>query len=117
MSDDFEEPGASIVISARNNDFAQALGKVVGNALQEVGFQHVKVTHSDEEGAEPVEQTDLEQGKSLLDAIADANPDLFRQPISIHSFTVDTDTDLLTAEEAENFAHAIDADDVGEDVD
>jgi hypothetical protein len=109
--EEHEEAAASIVISARSSDLAQALGKVVGHALQEVGFGNVAVTHSDEEGVEPLEQTDLEQGKSLLEAIADANPDTFRGPIAIHSFGLGDETDLLPPEESAHLAEIIAEDD------
>lgn len=82
-----EAPIASIAIESDNADLALALGKVVGHAVQTAGFTNITLTHnadlSVEGDGEP--QSDFEQGKSLLDAMADANPALFHGRIEIVS--------------------------------
>ena len=112
MTINHEEADASILIQARNGDLAQALGKVIGHALNEVGFGNVSVVHNPtgNEG-DAVEQSDFEQGGSMLDAIADANPSLFQSKIDVLSFKLDDDTDLLPPEESAHLAEIIAADD------
>jgi hypothetical protein len=87
---------ASVIIESDNNDLALALGKVVGHAIQNVGFTNVTVTHnadvSSEGEGEP--QTDFEQGKSLLDAMADANPALFHRRIEVVSACLEPELEV-----------------------
>lgn len=87
---------ASVIIESDNNELALALGKVVGHAIQNVGFTNVTVTHnadvSSEGDGEP--QTDFEQGKSLLDAMADANPALFHRRIEVVSACLEPELEV-----------------------
>jgi hypothetical protein len=91
-----EDAVASVVIESDNNELALALGKVVGHAIQNVGFTNVTVTHhadmSSEAAGDP--QTDFEQGKSLLDAMADANPALFHRRIEVVSACLEPELEV-----------------------
>lgn len=96
---------ASVLVQSDDNELALALGKVIGHAIQQVGFQNVEVGHSDMgEDDTPVVQTDFEQGKSLLEAMADANPALFRGRINVLSICSDGWYDELEAEEVAHLA-------------
>jgi hypothetical protein len=106
-----ENSVASVIIESDNNELALALGKVVGHAIQTAGFTNVTHTHNadlSEEG-EGVPQTDFEQGKSLLDAMADANPLLFTGRVDVFSACVEGEADL-PPDEAEELAVVIDLD-------
>jgi hypothetical protein len=109
------EPLATIIVESDNNAVAQALGKVIGQAVQTVGFSNVSVKHNanldDNNAAEP--QSDWEQGKSMLDAIADANPALFSGKIEVVSICLgepEEDESDLPPNEAADMADAMEHD-------
>lgn len=112
------EPLATVIVESDNNDVAQALGRVIGHAIQNVGFNNVTVKHhenlaeaSDDKGTD---QTDWEQGKSMLEAMADANPSLFHGRIEVVSACLgepeDEDEADLPPNEAADLEVAIDLD-------
>lgn len=80
---------ASILIQSEDVGLAQALGHVIGSAVQDVGFTDVNVVHIDDiDDGEGVSQTDYE-GPSLLQAIKASNPDIFESRIDITSCVVE----------------------------
>jgi hypothetical protein len=95
---------ASILIQSEDVGLAQALGHVIGAAVQHVGFTDVNVQHYDdlEDSSEGVPQTDFE-GPSLLQALKAGNPDLFESRIDITSCVAEAwVNDFESAEESED---------------
>lgn len=112
-----EQPLATVLVQSHDNELALALGKVIGHAISEVGFKNVNVGHSamaDDDTPEP--QTDFEQGKSLLEAMSDANPALFQGRIEVLSYLVEAEIDVLEPEESAHLADIL-AEDVRGDED
>ncbi|BDD79602.1 hypothetical protein [Burkholderia phage FLC9] len=109
------EPLATIIVESDNNEVARALGRVIGQAVQDVGFGNITVKHNDNTNVnEKLEdQTDWEQGKTMLEAIADATPSIWQQRIEVVSCCLaepEEDEDDLPPEESAHIA-AIVADD------
>lgn len=95
---------ASILIQSEDVGLAQALGHIVGAAIQHVGFTDVNVEHYDdlEDSTEGVSQTDFE-GPSLLQVIKASNPDIFDFRIDITSCVAEPwVNDINSAEEPED---------------
>lgn len=104
-----DEPLATIIVESDNNEVARALGRVIGQAVQDVGFGNITVKHNDNTSVnEKLEdQTDWEQGKSMLEAIADASPGIWQQRIEVVSCCLsepEEDAGELTPEEVAHLA-------------
>lgn len=77
---------ASILVTSEDEKLAAVLGKVVGLAVEQAGFSDIHVTHVEDIDSETEEiVTNLSDAPTLLQAMKDANPDLFDTRIQICS--------------------------------